>query len=163
MIICTKCRELKSESEFAIRKETKKGFTSKCKACQREYYKQYYKERAKEITAKTTLYRKTHEGWRKKMDLKYAKTEKGKIRRLKAHMKWRKKNPLKYRAHMRVAKAIQRGKIIKGECAYPNGNCEGRIEGHHTDYSKPLDITWFCKKHHMLADKVYKLTQIKCH
>jgi hypothetical protein len=46
-------------------------------------------------------------------------------------------------------------------CEYISGICNGRIEAHHWDYTKALIVTWFCKKHHMLADNVKRLIDKK--
>jgi hypothetical protein len=30
-----------------------------------------------------------------------------------------------------------------------------KVEAHHTDYSKPLEVVWLCKKHHAEAHRKY--------
>ena len=40
---------------------------------------------------------------------------------------------------------IQRGIITKQPCR----ECGSYAEAHHPDYSKPLDVIWLCRKHHM--------------
>lgn len=59
----------------------------------------------------------------------------------------------KYALNMLTA-AIQRGDLVPAEhcqkCGCPS---EGRaLDGHHEDYSKPLEVEWLCcschKKHH---------------
>lgn len=48
--------------------------------------------------------------------------------------------------------AIASKKISKEPCAI----CGERIvEGHHNDYSKPLEITWLCRKHHAAWHRVF--------
>jgi hypothetical protein len=58
---------------------------------------------------------------------------------------WRRDNPEKYRAHLRVASAIRSGRIIKQQCKIC-GN--PRTDAHHTDYRRPLKVTWLCRFHH---------------
>lgn len=57
-----------------------------------------------------------------------------------------KRNPEKRKAHQAVSNAIRDGKLIRESCE-KCGNDDS--EAHHDDYSKPLDIRWLCKKHHM--------------
>jgi hypothetical protein len=41
---------------------------------------------------------------------------------------------------------IRRGKIIKQPCI----SCgDLNTEGHHHDYTKPLDVVWYCRKCHL--------------
>lgn len=39
----------------------------------------------------------------------------------------------------------KRGKIIRQGCVV----CGSDAEMHHADYSKPLDVTWLCRRHHL--------------
>jgi endogenous inhibitor of DNA gyrase (YacG/DUF329 family) len=53
----------------------------------------------------------------------------------------------KVRARKAVKHALADGTLRRGPCEVGVG-CEGRIEAHHDDYSKPLAVRWLCAKHH---------------
>ena len=61
---------------------------------------------------------------------------------------WRERNPEKYRAQTAVNNAIRDGRLKRGECERYGRECSGRVEAHHDDYSKPLDVRWLCVHHH---------------
>lgn len=74
----------------------------------------------------------------------YQKTRKYK----KAIEKYRKQNPQKRLAQYTLYNAIARGKIHRPDkCSICNKPCIP--EGHHSDYSKPLDVVWMCKQCHV--------------
>lgn len=81
----------------------------------------------------------------KKDPIKWEDYLKGVSRRVKT---WIDKNPEKRKAHQAVFVALRAGNIKKKKCFC--GKIE--VEAHHSDYSKPLKIIWFCKKHHKEAD-----------
>lgn len=56
--------------------------------------------------------------------------------------------PEKNRARGALRRAIKRGDVVRGEKCFEGGDCRGRIEAHHEDYSKPLDVVWLCNRHH---------------
>lgn len=51
-----------------------------------------------------------------------------------------------------LRKAVHRGRIIKpGDCCAKCGrkvDDPAELHGHHTDYSKPLEVDWLCKDCH---------------
>ena len=61
------------------------------------------------------------------------------------------KNHDKYQARYILNNALLRGEIKKGPCDQCGTTI--RITGHHSDYSKPLDVVWLCYKCHMERDK----------
>ena len=58
---------------------------------------------------------------------------------------------VKRRAREQVAYALRVGRLVRGACAVGVG-CDGKIEAHHEDYDRPLDVTWLCTRHHAIAD-----------
>lgn len=44
-----------------------------------------------------------------------------------------------------VREAIRKGLLVRGPCAICG---EKRTDAHHSDYSRPLDVTWLCRPHH---------------
>ena len=55
----------------------------------------------------------------------------------------------KIRARSAVSNAIRDGKLTRLPCEVCSST--DRIEAHHEDHSKPLEIKWLCKKHHWIA------------
>lgn len=65
---------------------------------------------------------------------------------------WRKTHPLegeakkKANARSYLHMAVRRGKIEKLPCEVCH---DPKVEAHHDDYDKPLEVRWLCKKHHL--------------
>lgn len=49
-------------------------------------------------------------------------------------------------ARIKLNNAVQRGAVVKEDCTICDSNI--RVEGHHEDYDKPLDVIWLCKRCH---------------
>lgn len=53
------------------------------------------------------------------------------------------------RAHSAVARALRKGTLVKPlECEGCGPHYEGKLEAHHDDYSKPLEVKWLCDPCH---------------
>lgn len=61
-------------------------------------------------------------------------------------------------ARMKVAVAVRAGVLHRPTECPLCGNSSRRIEGHHKDYSKPLDIEWMCSACHADADRAQRVT-----
>lgn len=64
---------------------------------------------------------------------------------------WRKSHPLtveqrrKMNARCYAGVLLQRGKIRRRPCRV----CGAVAQMHHPDYSKPREVIWLCRKHHL--------------
>lgn len=63
--------------------------------------------------------------------------------------RWREENPEKYAAQVLVNNAVRAGKLEREGCLF----CDAPAHAHHHDYSRPLDVTWLCARHHRLAHR----------
>lgn len=60
--------------------------------------------------------------------------------------RYRERYPEKYAAHRALRNGLRSGNIVRGICEQC-GSAD--TEGHHDDYSKPLEVRWLCKAHHL--------------
>lgn len=69
----------------------------------------------------------------------------------------REKFPEKHKAYRKLGKAVKKGKVIRAKFC---SRCDafGRIEAHHPDYSKPLEVVWLCRRCHSAIHNAPKTT-----
>jgi hypothetical protein len=67
-----------------------------------------------------------------------------------ANKRYSEKYPERKFARQTASNAIRDGKLIRFPCVVCG---DPDSEGHHDDYSKPLDVMWLCDKHHKQRHK----------
>lgn len=61
--------------------------------------------------------------------------------------RWVLNNPDKVKAHSTVHRAIKTGKLVRGPCEVCGST---KVQAHHDDYTKRLEVRWLCNIHHNL-------------
>lgn len=127
MKVCIKCRQEFAFDRFYRNSGMKDGRSNKCKECT--------KVDVRENRAKKIAYYRDYDKAR------------GSRKTLSQIREYRMKNPDAYRAHNAVNNAIRDGKLKKKTECERCGSA-GHIQGHHDDYSRPLDVMWLCAACH---------------
>lgn len=125
---CFKCGQEKPIDGFYKHPQMADGRLNKCKECTKVDVSEHYK--ANRIKYAAYEKKRFKDPNRKEKVAVYQRTQ-------------RKKHPIKNIARRAVKRAVDSGKIIKPLCCTSCGS-QGRIEAHHHDYSKPLDVQWLC-------------------
>ena len=92
----------------------------------------------------TAAYQKEYKIKQRKKNLEYLK---------KASEKWSKNNRARRNVRQRVYTAVKNGLIKKKPCAVCD---QKKVEAHHFNYDKPLEVIWLCKSHHMEVHRCQK-------
>jgi hypothetical protein len=130
MKICVKCKESKPLTEFYRNKNNADKLTGKCKQCyKKDVQSNYIENRAHYLE---------YERNRRQRPERKASKEAFRAR-------YEAKHPEKLAAKIILNHAIETGKLKKEVCAVCGAN---RVEAHHEDYTKPLDVEWLCNMHH---------------
>ncbi len=133
---CYKCKTEKEYSNYYKDPSKKDGFSNICKPCRKLTYRQIVYRNLETHREKNRRYYKAH---RKEI-----------LSRRKERYE---ENKHKGSAHKKVAWALLSGKLKRGTCE----KCKsGDVEAHHFDYTKPLEVTWLCKRHHARTHAGYK-------
>ena len=56
------------------------------------------------------------------------------------------RNPEQAAARVLFESALKNGRIKRYPCVICN---DSKTDGHHWDYSRPLDVYWLCRRHHV--------------
>lgn len=127
---CTSCGEVKSLDDFQVRKASKDGRTAACRECLKQRDKARY---GKEKVMRAERHKQ------------YMTTEAGKAAHSGATARWKERNRLRRAAQVLLNNAVRDGRVKKLPC-WVCGSAD--VEGHHPDYSAPLDVVWLCTEHH---------------
>jgi len=141
---CFKCHVEKPVTDFYVHPQMGDGRLNKCKECTKidvrknyianiDYYRAYEDSR---------MYEPHRVAARKR----YVSSEAGKRARRRAAENYWTRNPEKRSAHVATRNAIRDGKLVCMPCE----KCGAiKVDAHHDDYSKPLEVRWLCRKHHL--------------
>lgn len=148
---CFKCNVIKPLVEFYVHKQMADGHLNKCKECtkldtfgrtEEEIEKRKHRDRN----------RSNHkERIQKNRDRLLSNPEAMKKCNEKKN-EWSHRNKHKRNAHLKVSRAVMNG-TIKRENNCSNCSSDIKVEAHHEDYSKPLEVIWLCSKCHHLRHK----------
>ena len=133
---CFKCLRVKPITAFYKHSRMGDGHLNKCKACtKKDVRRRYYDPDSRERIVKYEKER-ARRPERKSKALEYQRAS-------------RAKHPGKNRARAKVFRSVVKGEIKKQPC---NVCGYEKVEAHHIDYRKPLDVVWLCRKHHLIVE-----------
>jgi len=134
---CFKCEEMQPLAEFYRHAQMKDGHLNKCKECAKKDVR---------INRRESDRSRRYDRMRYQMNAtRREKTAIGVKRRNREH-------PEKYKCRYTLTNAVRDGRIAKPDRCSSCGTDEARIEGHHADYSRPLDVEWLCSLCHRRKD-----------
>lgn len=133
---CFKCLRIKPIDQFYKHPRMEDGHLNKCKSCaKKDVRRRYYDPEARERIIE-------YERKRFQNPQRKAKIAEYQKRR-------RERFPGKERARHKIGNAIRDGRLTREPCEVCG---DPKSEAHHTDYRKPLQVTWLCRKHHLEAE-----------
>lgn len=157
MKVCRECHQEKPLSAFYKHSQMLDGHLNKCIECVKARIKKHREanlERVRAYDKKRSLL--PHRVQARK---EYAFTEAGVEARKKASSQYKERYPMKYAANVIVNNAVRAGVLIRSDVCSVCGSTTN-IEGHHDDYTKPLDVRWLCqachKEWHRANKPIYK-------
>ena len=129
MKTCKKCNKELSLNEFYKHSAMVSGYLNFCKTCVKE---RVHKHRRDNIDK----YRILDKAIRQKPKVIKYRREMTKA--------WIKRNPEAYKAQYLLRNAVRDKRIKKLTSCEKCGKPHYRLNGHHEDYSKPLEVIWLC-------------------
>lgn len=130
MKTCNKCGIEKEMSEYYAHKGMKDGYHNQCKSCSSIINKRNRIKNIKHI---------------RKYDRERESLPNRKATKREAQRRYNKIHPERHAARSLVGYALNDGRLNKGPCL----TCGSMFtEAHHPDYSKPLEVEWYCRQCH---------------
>jgi hypothetical protein len=154
---CFKCGIEKDISEFYVHKEMADGHLNKCKDCTKKDSFGRTKEEIEKRKERDRNRPNAKERVKKNCE-RLKNNEKARLENNKRKKEWYQKNKHKKNANLKVSRALFTG-LLKRPIKCEKCNLEKKLEAHHEDYSKPLEVVWLCIECHNNRHK--ELNKIK--
>ena len=139
MFTCKRCNTEKPTEDFYASSK------SKCKECVKSEVRLYREQNIDRIQEYDRL--RGDQPHRVKARKQYIQTDAGKQAKKRATDAYKKRHPMVYASHVITNNAIRDGKLFTTSvCSFCSST--NKIEGHHDDYTKPLEVRWLCEKCH---------------
>lgn len=126
---CFKCKQTKSLNDFYLHPQMLDGRLNKCKECTKS-------DTARRMVEKRDYVRE-YDHWRQTLPSRRKKKQE-------YHKLHCQRYPEKALARSLLASAIRCNRVKRLPCEI----CGEKAEGHHENYSKPLEVRWLCFRHH---------------
>ncbi len=170
---CPKCSTVKPSDSFYRDKNKRDRRSSLCKECTRAAVRKYrasdkgkakeaeyfssdkFKEAQKRFRSsdkgKAYIKRYTSSDKHKQYLKQYRQTKACKEANRRGHERYRatEAGQIKNKAREKTRTALRSGKLERLPCEVCGST--DKVESHHPDYSKPLEVLWLCKEHHAQA------------
>lgn len=151
---CRTCKRVLPILHFHRNTSNKTGHNYQCRSCASAYRKKYYLDHKDGIRAWKKRY--YHENYARIIEANQRYVEQNKAKVLSWKSAWGKRNRKKGAAKRRIGAAIQRGDLVRQPCEMCPKTNTNRIQGHHHNYQKPLEVNWLCQKHHRFIHRVLR-------
>ena len=159
---CATCRELRALSEFYRDRSRRDGLTRECRTCDAARHRRRWRHNRERMRAKARQRYAANIAENRKIGAERRRSERGKAINRLAVKRYQDRNQEKRAAHIAVRSAIRSGILAPAKtCAMTDmGGCSGRVEFHHPDYSKQLDVIPLCVEHHAAAHHKPRVHQV---
>ena len=145
MKICRECHIEKEINKFYKHSCMGDGYLNKCIDCVKKRITKHRGENLEKIRDYDKLRAMLPHRVQARKD--YLTTENGKLAKSKALKNYQERYPLKRASHVITGNAIRDGKLVRPKNCSECDSTE-KIEAHHDDYTKPLDVRWLCRQCH---------------
>jgi hypothetical protein len=145
--VCFKCGLPKDlETGFYRHPQMKDGHLNKCKVCATADVVRRSKEVPELLRDYERTRQQTTDRREKKKEYERVANEKDPTRARDYVRNCRARSPEKYKARTAVGNAVRDGRLVKQPCSDCGSTL--RVQAHHEDYSKPLEVVWVCSDCH---------------
>lgn len=138
---CHKCQASKPVSMFSACRRNKDGLQAYCKGCRLEMQREY---RATQPEKYLDAARRRDPEKNRQACREWSSKNREKIYEI------RRRYPERDKARRSYRYAIETGVLVRPDTCEMCGEKPkvGKIQGHHEDYSKPLEVKWLCVRCH---------------
>ena len=128
MKTCFKCNTEKPLTEFYRHPMMGDGYLGKCKECNKKDVRENYEKRRSQYLEYDR--RRYRENPKRRAGIEASKA----------------RHPDREKARRITRSAMSSGQLTKQPCEVCGLK---KVDAHHEDYAKPLEVRWLCRKHHM--------------
>lgn len=139
---CRKCQTEKPISDFHKNRLMRDGYLNHCKYCCNAEDRKIWREQVNDPVVMAQIRASSRVRGQRYRSKRKRKPHPALNRR------WLVKNRHKSNAEQKLRRAVYRGLVKKADACQECGAQSSNIQGHHTDYSKPLYVKWLCPKCH---------------